>query len=133
MTNAIIRELDRAVTAHSGARLAVAVLTAQEQVYTDLWNSLVDRYTPMREVEWDLEQPNRMVHGILDGANIPYVDLLPSFRARAEQPSELLHFRHDGHWTPAGEQLAADMIYDFLVQNRLVPIASSATEPVDAP
>ncbi len=133
LTNAIIRELDREVTAQSGARLAVAVLTAQEQVYTDLWNSLVDRYTPMREVEWDLEQPNRMVHGILDGANIPYVDLLPSFRARAEQPSELLHFRHDGHWTPAGEQLAADTIYDFLVQNRLVPIASSATEPADAP
>lgn len=133
LTNAIIRELDREVTAQSGARLAVAVLTAQEQVYTDLWNSLVDRYTPMRDVEWDLEQPNRMVHGILDGANIPYVDLLPAFRARAEQPSELLHFRHDGHWTPAGEQLAADMIYDFLVQNRLVPIAGSATEPADAP
>ena len=117
----------------AGARLAVAVLTAQEQVYPDLWNSLLDRYTPMRQVDWDLEQPNRIVRGMLDGAAIPYVDLLPAFRAHAQQPGELLHFRHDGHWTPAGEQLAAETIYDFLVQNHLVPIAGSAVEPTGTP
>lgn len=133
LTNAIIRSMDREVAEQSGARLAVVVLTAQEQVYTDLWNSLLDRYAPMREVDWDLEQPNRVVHGILDGANIPYVDLLPTFRTQAEGPSELLHFRHDGHWTEAGEQLAADTIYDFLVTNRLLPIAGSASEPADVP
>ncbi len=133
LTNAIIRQLDREVSAHSGARLAVAVLTAQEQVYPDLWNSLLDRYTPMRQVDWDLEQPNRIVRGMLDGAAIPYVDLLPAFRAHAQQPGELLHFRHDGHWTPAGEQLAAETIYDFLVQNHLVPIAGSAVEPTGTP
>lgn len=133
LTNAILRQLDREVTAQSGARLAAVVLTAQEQVYTDLWNSLLERYAPMREFEWDLEQPNRIVHGILDGAAIPYVDLLPSFRAAAQQPGELLHFRHDGHWTPAGEQLAADTIYDFLVQNHLVPIGGSAVEPTATP
>lgn len=133
LTNAIIRQLNRDVNAQSGAHLAAVILTAQEQVYPDLWGSLLEQYAPMQQFEWDLEQPNRIVHGILDGAAIPYVDLLPTFRAQAQQPGPLLHLRYDGHWTTAGEQLAADTIYQFLVQNHLVPIAGSAAEPTTAP
>ncbi len=131
LTNALLRTLDREVTA-AGARLTVVILTAQEQVYPALWDGLLQRYPAMQDKEWDLEQPNRVVYSILDGGNIPYLDLLPIFRRRAATSRELLHLRHDGHWTPAAERLAGDSLYEFLVQNRLVPVAGSA-EPDAAP
>jgi lysophospholipase L1-like esterase len=39
--------------------------------------------------------------------DVPYVDLLPVLRARADVPT---YFPHDGHWTPAGHALVADII-----------------------
>ena len=125
LTNALIRALDKDVSA-SGARLAVVILTAQEQVYPDLWEGLRQRYPAMQDKDWDLEQPNRVVYSILDGGNIPYLDLLPVFRQHVASSRELLHLRHDGHWTSAAERLAGESLYDFLVQNRLVPVAGAA-------
>lgn len=125
LTNTLLRALDKDVTA-SGARLAVAILTAQEQVYPELWDGLLLHYPAMQDKDWDLEQPNRVLYGILDGSNIPYIDLLPVFREHVAASRTLLHLRHDGHWTPAAERLAGAAIYGFLVQNRLVPVAGAA-------
>ena len=104
----------------------MVILTAQEQVYPDLWEGLRQRYPAMQDKDWDLEQPNRVVYSILDGGNIPYLDLLPVFRQHVASSRELLHLRHDGHWTSAAERLAGESLYDFLVQNRLVPVAGAA-------
>ena len=131
LTNALLRALDKEVTA-SGGRLVVALLTAQEQVYPELWDGLLLRYPAMQDKDWDLEQPNRVLYGILDGRNIPYIDLLPVFRAFAADSRTLLHLRHDGHWTPTAERLAGEAIYEFLTQNHLAPAPGAAEDVATA-
>jgi phospholipase/lecithinase/hemolysin len=75
----------------------------------------------MNDYDWDLEDPNRRLTGILDQTNIPYLDLLPVFRTVAGQPdAPPLHFLHDGHWTPGGHQLAAEAIASFLKTQNLL-------------
>ena len=129
LTNALIRALDKEVSA-SGVRLAVVIMTAQEQVYPDFWQGLLQRYPAMQGNDWDMEQPNRVLYSILDGSNIPYLDLLPIFRQRAASARNLLHLRHDGHWTADGERLAGESLYQFLTQNRLVPVTDAAQTTV---
>jgi oligoribonuclease NrnB/cAMP/cGMP phosphodiesterase (DHH superfamily) len=48
------------------------------------------------------------------------LDLTPTFRQRAAQ-GEQLYFRLDGHWNAAGHALAADLIYEYLAAQGLLP------------
>ncbi len=128
LTNALLRALDKEVSA-AGARLAVVILTSQEQINSDLWEATILRYPAMQPYDWNLEQPNRVLYGILDGANIPYLDLLPIFRTYSDGP---LHLRHDGHWTPTAERLAGDSVADFVLQERLAPVAGGFEAPPTA-
>lgn len=47
--------------------------------------------------------------------NMTLLDLFPAFRAHA---GELLYYKHDMHWTPAGHRLVAMEIADFLKNNK---------------
>jgi hypothetical protein len=114
LTGALIRRLDEEVRAHD-ARLAVVMIGASEQVYPDRWAATLAANPSMQNFRWDLGTPNRRLAAILDKAGIPYLDLLPVFRDAASQPgAPSFHFRHDGHWTPAGHKLAAQAIESFL-------------------
>ena len=73
-------------------RLAVVIIGAPEQVYPERWARVLVRYPQMKEEEWDLDGPNIRLSASLDQANIPYLDLLPVFRAAAEQGGTDLHF-----------------------------------------
>jgi len=114
LTDALVRRLDHEVTARQG-RLAVVILSAPEQVYPDRWAAVLAANPSMTPQQWDLEAPNRQLSAFLDQAAIPYLDLLPVFQAGAVQTgTPALHFRHDGHWTAAGHQLAAQAIASFV-------------------
>lgn len=54
-------------------------------------------------------------------AGIAFLNLLPGFRESRIHP---LFFDHDGHWTPEGHRLAAEIIGRFLVENRFPPFRS---------
>jgi hypothetical protein len=114
LTTAIIRRLATEVRAHDG-RLAVVIIGAPEQIYPERWAATLQRYPQMTAQEYDLDFPNRRIAQILEEAKIPYLDLLPVFRAKASQSSNApLHFRHDGHWTLAGHRLAAETLTPFV-------------------
>ncbi|HEX6738049.1 MAG TPA: GDSL-type esterase/lipase family protein [Vicinamibacteria bacterium] len=48
---------------------------------------------------------------------VPFLDMTPAFRAAAAAP---LYFRFDMHWTPAGHQVAAAALGEFLEREALV-------------
>lgn len=115
LTEAIITRLRDEVNGR-GARLAVVIIGAPEQVYPDEWERTLAAQSAMQTQTWDLEAPNRRLNAFLAAENIPHLDLLPVFRqAAARSDTPLLHFRHDQHWTVAGHRLAAEAIHDFLI------------------
>ena len=109
-TAAILAELKRQVEG-DGAALAVVVLPAQEQVVPGAWDLTLATFPAMQSQTWDLDQPNRRLAGILDSLGIPYLDLLPVFRA-ADGAS--LFFPIDRHWNEAGHALAGEALASWL-------------------
>jgi hypothetical protein len=99
-----------------GSRLVVVIVGAPEQVYPEAWEATLAANPAMQNINWDLDAPNRRLAEFLEAQNIPYLDLLPIFRAAAAQSdAPQLHFRHDQHWTEAGHQLAAEAIHNVLI------------------
>lgn len=116
LTEAIIARLQAEVDSR-GARLAVVLIAAPEQVYPDQWARTVAANPALQGLELDLEAPNQRLTRFLDSQGIPYLDLLPVFRQAAGRPEAApLHFQHDQHWTEAGHRLAAEAIAEFLLQ-----------------
>jgi hypothetical protein len=115
LTAALLRRLDTEVK-NRGARLAVVVVNAPEQVYADRWAASFRAMSRTPERQWDRQFPNRRLADILDDTGIPYLDLLPAFERAASRPeTPPLHFRYDFHWTAAGHALAAREVAEFLV------------------
>ena len=120
LTEALITRLNDEVTTR-GSRLAVVLIGAPEQIYSEAWQRTLAGNPGMPALNLDLEAPNRRLTAFLEAANIPYLDLVPVFRQAAGRPeTPPLHFRHDQHWTPAGHRLAADAMAEFL-QRELGP------------
>ncbi len=110
-TERLLATLRDAVRA-DGARFAVMVVTAHEQIYPGDWQQLLETYPAMQRVAWDLNGPERHVLAWCERAAVPCVQLSPAFLARRDQ--ERLHFPYDGHWTAAGNALAAQTVANFL-------------------
>lgn len=115
LTEAIIKRL-RDEVENPGAKLAVVIIGAPEQVYPVEGERLLAANPALQDLTLDLELPNRRLGTFLAAEQIPYLDLLPVFRQAANDPATPpLHFRHDGHWTVAGHKLAAEAIQKFLL------------------
>ena len=62
-------------------------------------------------------QPQAELQSFLESENIPYVDLLPAFKA-TERRQKKLFFSLDGHLTAVGHQVIADTLFAFLQQHQ---------------
>lgn len=113
----------RALVEADGARFAVVVVTAREQVYPDDWRRVLAANPGMAAVQWDLAGPEGRLLRWCDAAGVPCLRLSPAFAAATDGPR--LHFLYDGHWTEVGHALAARAVADFLETKQLVPRARS--------
>jgi hypothetical protein len=114
LTEAIIKRLRDEVENH-GAKLAVVIIGAPEQVYAAEGEHMLAANPGLQGLKIDLELPNRRLATFLAAEKIPHLDLLPVFQQAAAHPeTPPLHFRHDGHWTVVGHRLAAEAILNFL-------------------
>jgi hypothetical protein len=79
----------------------------------------------------DFELPARRLRGILDRHEIPFVDLLTTFRATRRTASDL-YYPSDGHWTPLGNLIAGtalvDVLADMIAQRSDSPTLSVASD-----
>jgi len=57
----------------------------------------------------DLDHPNRVFAAMLSARGIPFLDLTPALRERAQQGPPL-YFATDRHWNAAGHEAAAEMV-----------------------
>jgi hypothetical protein len=98
-----------------GAAFVLLLFPCKEAVY---WDLLKPRLSDPNRL--DLERPMRLMLDFCTAERLRCLDLTPAFRQRAAQ-GEQLYFRLDGHWNAAGHALAADIIYEYLAAQGLLP------------
>jgi hypothetical protein len=123
VTQVLISELKKEAEQRR-TKLAVVSIPFREQVYENLWQAKLSK-PGMRTREWDLRKPDRLLARFLADAEIPFLQLLPHFKEASEKLN--LYHSQDGHFDVDGHHLAGQVIYDWLVEEKLVPI-----EPVKA-
>jgi hypothetical protein len=118
-TFVLLASLRSAVEA-DGARLAVVVVTAREQIYPEDWRQVLGANPAMASMQWELQGPERRLMRWCEATGVPCLRLSPAFEEAAANGPRL-HFLHDGHWTEAGHALAARTVAGFLRTERLYP------------
>lgn len=96
-----------------GIKFMVAIYPEEMQVSPHLFNTLVERFK-LNRTDYNLALAQELLRAFLEKKRIPHLDLLDGFRAEAQQ-QELYLFRNT-HWNRAGNQLAADILFEYLVK-----------------
>ncbi len=70
---------------------------------------------------YDMELPQKFLIELCEAKGVRWIDLLPSMRAQGENSNYYLP--NDSHYNQAGNELAAEIIFDYLVSEGLVQAA----------
>jgi hypothetical protein len=91
----------------------VALFPDEYQVNLRLRRQLSDAFG-LREVNYDLELPQRLIRKHMKTHQVPVIDLSQAFTERGAV--EDLYLLHNTHWNDAGRKLAAQVIFDGLTE-----------------
>lgn len=93
-------------------RLVLIIIPTREQVDENRLN-LALRQIGYSTKEIDIRHPNKILIDFCKTNNIPYIDLLPSFREYYKKDNQELYFEIDPHFNIRGNKLVAEMLYEF--------------------
>jgi hypothetical protein len=103
----------RAMAATMGAEFAVLILPDENQINP----ALQQRVIAASELDlYDFDQPQQWLNEQLAPQSITTLDLLDVIRA-----DERCLYMNDTHWIPAGHELVAEQVLEFLRARQLVP------------
>lgn len=112
----------------AGGRFLVVIAPYSGQYDAEVWQELVETLPPEVLERFDRDFPERKLGEILERQRIPYLALLPRFRERRSN-GPLSYGR--GHWNPAGNDLAAEIIFDYLEESELTSTDRTGTPDED--
>jgi len=115
VTDHAFAELKRAVET-DGARLGVFLIPDRRQVYDADWDATLDRLPDLDPAALDRDRPTDTAVALLAAQDIPALNLLEPFRVASER----LYFPGDGHFTPAGHALTAQLLASWLREVGLI-------------
>lgn len=84
-----------------------------------LRKAVLHRYENIAEKNLDLSYPDNLIVNFCRAHDINCLDLLGPFQE--EGRTRQLYVLRDTHWNEAGNRLAADLIFNYLEANHLVP------------
>ncbi|MGD9781978.1 MAG: SGNH/GDSL hydrolase family protein [Kiritimatiellia bacterium] len=87
---------------------APTILQVYEEEY---WETV--RKSRNLQAGYDLEFPSRKLTEICQELGIPFVDLLPELKRRADE-GEILYFRIFQHWNALGNRRVGEMLADYV-------------------
>ena len=82
------------------------------QVYSHLWDNLLDHYGLSPE-DFDRTHPQNEIMEWCTVNQVPCLNLLPVLESHAEA-DELLYYSRDQHWTAQGNRRVGEAISDWL-------------------
>lgn len=94
--------------------LVVVIINSRVQTVDTIWVQYKKKFSTY---VLDRLNPNKKVLSLCRKNNIYCLDLYDAFAGQDKQDD--YYFAIDGHWNEKGHQLAAEAIYDFLIQNGL--------------
>jgi len=116
-SQALLLRLNQEIEAH-GSQLLVVILPDETDVDEARRQDILKRYGHLTKAKTvQAPPPTERLAQILQQAGIAYLSLLPALQ-RGHQAAQMpLYFRYDGHWTPAGHQIAGQAIFEYLIEN----------------
>ncbi len=93
-------------------RFVVAIYPDEFQVNENLADEIFSKFGLERK-DYELELQQRLLKEYLNSEGIPFVDLLDDLKR--EQRGQNLYKYRDTHWNDAGNELAANLLFDYLV------------------
>jgi len=100
-------------------KLVIAIFPDQFQVDEELREAVLTRYKNLARKNLDLSYPDDLIMKFCRAHDLNCLDLLGPFQAKAK--SRQLYALRDTHWNEAGNRLAADLIFQYLEENHLLP------------
>ncbi len=120
ITQQLILQIKREVEMHN-ARFMVVVISPQfVRVREENWQEYLNVFPAMKELEWDIDKPDRLIVEFLREQQIPFLHTTPYFQIAAQRMSEPLYFPADGHLSPAGHRLVAQLLAEEMRRLNLV-------------
>lgn len=115
----LLRETDE-LCRRQGSRFAIVLAPTVTQIYDERYWKRIKSIYHLREEDYDLFLPNKILAGIGAELGIPVLDLTPALRAEAGKGAELYYYKNR-HWNAAGHRIAGLAIAAWLRQNNLLP------------
>ena len=100
-------------------KLVIAILPEQFQVDQALRQAVLTKYKHIAEENLDLSYPDNLIVNFCRTHNIHCLDMLGQFQEQGK--TRQLYSVRDSHWNEAGNRLAADLIFEYLEKNQLLP------------
>ncbi len=96
-----------------GVDLVIVLIPDELQVNPQLQKNVREKfYADVEESTWNMRLPNDRLIAEFDKRKIDYIDLYEYF---TERPTEQLYRPRDTHWNIAGNNLAANVMHDYLL------------------
>ncbi len=106
--------------ASRGTPFVLVILGAAEQVHPELAQDLRTEYS----LPFDVDLPDRRLREVAARHGIRTLDLIPAFRDYDRRTGTYLYGSGSmiaGHWNEAGHRLAAEDIFLYLREDRVIP------------
>jgi hypothetical protein len=110
VTAALLGQL-AADVAQDGARFHVVIATGLWEIQPESRDLFV---SAEEQAHYDWELPHRMTIELLSQLGISYTPLYPAMLAAFQADGLAVHYKYDGHYTPAGHQLLAQQLLPVL-------------------
>lgn len=124
ITEATLAQLQQEVEA-DGAKFVVAMISPDIVIRLGGLSS-AEREAFLRDnpafAQAQANRPNQHLAEFLDRQNIPFIDLTTPMAEHLAANSIPLYILGEGHWTVEGNQVAADILAQWLVQNNFIKI-----------
>ncbi len=93
----------------------VAIYPDEYQVNDELLNEIFAEYDDLKRESYNLTCQQEILRKFLEANDIPYIDMLDRFKI--EQNNHPLYLLREPHWNSAGNLLAANILFDYLVKD----------------
>ena len=124
--SALLQDL-RQRTQNDGARLLLFYVPARFEVDDSAWSLTKDVYG--LNAQWDRNRVAADLSEIAQELDLPLIDPRAALRTR-EGRGQRTYFAEDGHWTEAGNEVAAEEILKAIEKGSLLPPCGATNKEV---